>query len=137
MTSSSLVSTCRGRSGRIRTVFAVAAILAMLAIPATALASAFSVKATFPKGNPTAGKAWPISLKVTKGKQKLSGSVKYDFVIPGITSRTRNGHAFKGGVYRDKLKFPKAAVGIKIDLYVIVKTKDGTVKVEHTVTTRS
>jgi hypothetical protein len=137
MKSTSLARNLGSKSGRIRAIIALAAVLAILAVPATALAAAFSVKATFPKSNPVAGKSWPISLKVTKGKKKLSGSVKYNFVIPGITTESRPGHSFKGGVYHDKLKFPKQAIGIKIDLYVIVKTGDGTVKVEHTVTTRS
>lgn len=126
-----------GRRGRIRAAITTIVLIALLAIPAVALASSFSVHATFPKSQPVAGKPWPIELKVTKGKTKLSGSVKYKFVIPGVYSTTRKGHKFKNGMYKDKLTFPSSSVGITIDLHVLVTTKYGTESVVHKVTTKS
>jgi len=123
--------------GHIRTALATLVVVAALALPAAALAAGLSVKSTFPKSNPVANKLWPISLKVRDGGKKLSGTVHYNFLFEGAQVSTQKGHSFTGGTYTDKLKFPKKAEGITLTLQVVVVTKDGTKKIDHTVTTKA
>ena len=113
------------------------AVLAALMFPAGALAGgAFTVKAHFPNHTPIANQKWWITLDVTKGKTKLSGSVHYQFLFSGSVVSTQPGHKFKNGVYKDGLKFTSPAVGQQLTLAVIVTTKYGTKTIDWTVTTK-
>jgi hypothetical protein len=126
------------RPDHLRSRAAVAAVagVAALAFPASALAATFTVSAHFPNHTPIANKKWPISLEVTKGKTKLSGSVKYEFEFGGAVVSKQPGHKFTGGVYKDNLKFLPAGVGQPLTLVVLVTTKYGTKRIDWAVTTK-
>ncbi len=111
-------------------------VLAVLALPASASAATFTVKPHFPNHTPIAGKKWPITLDVSKGKTKLSGSVKYEFEFGGSVVSHQPGKKFKAGVYKDQLTFPADAIGQPLTLVVLVTTKDGTKSVDWAVTTK-
>jgi hypothetical protein len=121
---------------RRRTTVAAAAGVAALAFPAAALAGTFTVSAHFPNHTPVANKKWPIVLDVSKGKSKLSGSVKYEFELGPMVVSHQPGHKFTGGVYKDNLTFPSDAVGQGLTLVVLVTTKDGTKSIDWAVTTK-
>ena len=114
----------------------VLAVLA-LAVPSTASAAAFTTHLTAPNHTPTANKAWPIKITVTRGRSKLSGSVRYEFLYNGSVVSHQPGYSFKGGVYHDKLMFPSEAVGYPLTLRIIVTTKDGTVDINWAVKVRA
>lgn len=105
----------------------MAAVALGLAIPVAASAAAFTAHLTAPNHQPIANKRWPITVTVTRGRAKLSGSVRYEFAFNGQVVSHQPGHKFTGGVYRDKLLFPKKAVGYTLSLRVIVTTSYGTV----------
>lgn len=128
-------SSIRLRKVMARTGLTVA--LAALAFPATALAASFTVKAHFPNHTPIANVKWWITLDVTKGKTKLSGSVKYQFLFDGSVVSTQPGKKFKHGYYRDGLTFTSPAVGQPLTLVVEVTTKYGTKDVKWAVTTQA
>jgi len=121
---------------------AVAALVtvAVLALPASASAAPF--KAVLhapnhaPNHTPKVNTKWKITVDVTRGAAKLSGSVKYEFVFGGAVVGHQPGHSFTNGVYRDGLVFPASAVGMKLTLRTIVKTKYGTVTLPWTVMTQ-
>lgn len=119
-------------------VVPVGAILAVAALaPAASAAGAtFTVKAHFPNHTPIAGKHWPVTLDVTKGATKLSGSVRYEFEFDGSVVSHQPGHRFTDGVYKDEMTFPADAVGQPLTLVVLVTTKDGTKSVDWAVKTK-
>lgn len=122
------------RRGRVAAVALVAA--ALLALPASALAAPFKAVLHAPNHTPKANTKWKITVDVTRGRAKLSGSVKYQFVFDGAVVGRQPGHSFTGGVYHDGLVFPASAVGMKLTLRTIVKTKYGTVTLPWTVMTK-
>ncbi len=103
----------------------LAAIAATLALPATALAGGFTAHLYIGSHTPKVG-AQPITVTANHGKQKLSGNVNYRFLFQGQVVSTQPGHSFKGGVFKDKLLWPKRAVGHTITLQVVVSTRYGT-----------
>lgn len=103
------------------------ALAAALAVPANALAGGFTAHLYVP-GNthqPKVGN-WRIKVTATRGKQKLSGHVHYNFLFEGMVVSTQAGYSFKNGVYHDTLMWPKRAVGHTITLQVVVVTRYGT-----------
>lgn len=116
-------------------VLLMTALLAV--VPTSALASAFVAHLRAPNHLPTAGKSWPITATVTRGRTKLTGSVKYEFLYYGSVVSHQPGHSFKEGVYHDTLKFPKDAIGYPLTLRVIVTTHYGTADVDWAVKTRA
>ena len=108
-----------------------------LALPAPAAASSISAHLSAPNHAPIAGKKWYITVTISHGGQKLTGSVKYQFLFDGTVVSTQPGHSFKGDVYRDWLLFPKDAVGHPLTLRIVVKTNHGTVDLDWAVTTRA
>jgi len=142
------------RSGRIRGAVVVAGVVALLALPAAALAgSGFTLKMSAPNHHPIGDcpnnlkpaqtppkgcSSWPITLRVTKNGRKLSGKiVHYQFLFEGQVVSTqpagdpRNHWGdFSGGVFHDTLQFPYESVGHRVTLQVVVKTKYGTEHVD-------
>jgi len=108
-----------------------------LVVPASASAAAFTARLTAPNHTPTANKLWPITVTATRGRTKLSGSVRYEFLYSGSVVSHQPGHSFRGGVYHDTLKFPTESVGYPLTLRVIVTTKYGTVDLDWAVKTRA
>jgi hypothetical protein len=130
----------RARRAHVRSTLGVLtmAITALaLALPAPAAASSISAHLSAPNHSPIAGKKWYITVTISRGGRKLSGSVKYQFLVDGTVVGTQPGHSFKGGVYRDWLLFPKDAVGHPLTLRVVVKTNYGTVNLDWAVETRA
>jgi uncharacterized protein (DUF58 family) len=110
-----------------RLLLVLTGVIAALAVLApTALASGFTLHVKFPNHTPVAGKAWRITITATKGRQKLSGTIKYVFKTP-VGNMTRNATVkVKNGVAHDSLKFPGDAVGHKLPMSVVVTTRYGT-----------
>jgi hypothetical protein len=103
----------------------VVAALAVL-IPGSALASGFTAHVKFPNHYPVANKPWRITITANRGRQKLNGTIKYVFLTP-VGPMSRNATVkIKHGIAHDSLKFPGDAVGHKLGLNVVVKTRYGT-----------
>ena len=120
------------RSGSVVLVGLVVA----LALPALASAAPFTARLKAANHQPVANKNWPITVTVTRGRAKLSGSVRYEFLFNGTVEAHRAGHSFKHGVYHDSLVFPSAAIGHTLSLRVIVTTRYGTVRLPWWIKTR-
>ncbi len=106
-----------------------------LAAPASASAAAFTAHLKAPNHTPTMNRKWWITVTANRGRTKLSGKVRYDFVTSAGTF-SRPGHSFKHGVYRDWLRFPPASVGHRFTLRVVVSTRYGRVDLNWAVTPR-
>ena len=113
------------RARPLAVTIALAAALALAISAAPALAASFTAKISLPTHTPTVGDE-KITVTATRGSQKLSGSVRYQFLFEGQLVSKQPGGTFKNGVYHDKLIWPAEAVGHKITLQVVVKTKYGT-----------
>jgi hypothetical protein len=115
----------RIRNACLSSVLAVLAALAVMALPATALASGFTAHLHVPSHQPKVGK-WPLRVTATRGSQKPSGSVSFRFLLDGTQVSKQPGHSFTRGVYYDTLIWPKRAVGHPITLQAVVRTRYGT-----------
>ncbi|HWE09563.1 MAG TPA: hypothetical protein VG325_09415 [Solirubrobacteraceae bacterium] len=116
------------RSGRsvLRPAVVVVALVAALALPATAFAGGFTARLVVSTHQPRVG-LWPVTVTATRGRHKLSGDVYYRFLYNGTVVKSyESGGRFRNGVYHDKLNWPKQAVGHTITLQVVVQTKYGT-----------
>lgn len=109
----------------LRTTVSLLIVIGALALPASALAGGFKAVLHDSTHTPKVG-AQAISVTVTRGRQKLSGSIHYRFLLGKQVVSTRPGHKFTGGQFRDKLLWPADAVGHRITLQVVVQTKYGT-----------
>ncbi len=134
----SLDHSVRSLATRRRTLAAGLASAACLALPSAASAAkpSFTVISHFPNHAPIANKDWKLTLDVHRGKQRLSGSVRYAFEFAGAVVSRQPGHGFKKGVYRDTMRFPSSAVGEPLTLVVIVKTRYGTRNIYWQVNTK-
>ena len=127
---------CARAPRRGRMIVAAVVAVVLLALPASASAAPFKAVLHAPNHTPKVNTKWKITVDVTRGPTKLSGSVRYEFVFAGAVVGKQPGHRFTGGVYRDALVFPASAVGMKLTLLTIVKTKYGTVKLPWAVMTQ-
>ena len=101
-------------------------ITAIAVFAPSALASGFTLHVKFPNHTPVAGKAWRITITATRGRQKLSGTIKYVFKTP-VGNMTRNATVkVKRGVAHDTIRFPGEAVGHRLPMQVVVTTRYGT-----------
>ena len=100
-------------------------IAGLLVLPTSALAGGFKAHLFLSTHEPKVG-GQPIKVTATRGRQKLSGNVSFQFKFMGTTVSHKPGHNFRKGVYRDKLLWPRRAVGHTITLVVVVKTRYGT-----------
>lgn len=123
-----------GRRARRHVTPFVLALIAALALPAAALAASFKLTPHIANHAPIVNKKWPITVDVTKGTTKLSGSVTYQFLFSGSVVSTQKGHSFKDGVYKDSLDFPSNSLGQKLTLRIVVKTKNGTEHLDWAIT---
>jgi hypothetical protein len=105
--------------------------------PASAHAStAWYARMTVATHTPRVNQKVPVRIVVrTRSGRGLSGTVQYHFLYGGQVVGTRSCHDtgsvpchFKNGTYRDTLKFPARAVGIRVTFQAVVKTKLGTQK---------
>lgn len=127
----------RGRRGR-RGMRPVALALAItLALPATALAASFKITPHIANHTPTINVKWPIRLTVTKGKKKLSGSVRYQFLFQGSVVSNQPGHKFTHGVFKDTMVFPGNSLGQPLTLRILVTVPHyGTEHIDWAITTQ-
>ena len=128
--------TPRSRGTRTRRHLAAAALAATatLAMPATAMASTFKLTPHIANHTPIVKRLWPITIDVTKGTTKLSGSVKYEFLFGNMVVGHQPGHKFTKGVYKDTLTFTSPSIGQHLTLRILVKTKYGTEHLDWKVT---
>jgi hypothetical protein len=108
-----------------RGVLPLAVIVGMLALPGSALASGFTAHLFLATHQPKVG-IQPVKVTAVRGRQKLSGSVNYQFFLGKTMVSHKPGHSFRNGLFRDTLKWPAEAVGHTITLRVVVKTRYGT-----------
>lgn len=122
-----------------RLVVVALSVAALLTAPSAALAATgnFTAKLKAPNHTPIANSYWPITINVTKGKTKLSGNVNYQFLFGGQVVSKQKGHAFKNGVFTDRLCFPSSAEGHALKLGIVVKTSYGSKTLYWTLTTKS
>jgi hypothetical protein len=117
------------RSAHIRKSAGAIVVIAALGVaaisPGAAVASAFTSKLTIPTHTPKVG-GEKITVTAVKGSTKLSGTVSYNFLFDGQIVNKQPGGSFKHGVYHDTLLWPAEAVGHRVTLQVVVKTKYGT-----------
>jgi hypothetical protein len=95
---------------------------------AAASAAGFKITVRIANHTPVVGRRWPIELKVDKGRRRLSGTVRYQFMFAGVVVRTQPLHGafkFKHGIYRDDLVFPHQSVGQPLTLRFLVRTRYG------------
>lgn len=111
------------RTLRAQVLLVVAA--AALALPAGALAGGFTAHLQIGTHQPRVG-TQRLTVTATRGRTKLSGTVRYRFLYHGQVVSTQPGGRFRHGVYHDTLQWPKRAVGNTITLQVVVTTKYGT-----------
>lgn len=119
------------RLSRVGPAILAAVALAVLALAAPALAHAprFKIAVRIANHTPIADKPWPLELRITRGRRRLSGTVRYQFLFAGVVVRTQPQHGafrFRHGVYRDQLVFPAQAIGQPLTLRFLVKTRYGT-----------
>jgi hypothetical protein len=120
-----------------------------LAVVPTALGSgarasaSWTAKMTVPTHTPKAREAWPVKIVAkTVGGKKLRGTVQYHFLSMGQRVATAGCHPGKttacsfNGTYRDVVRWPVKAVGIKLTFQATVKTKLGTKNLNWWVKTR-
>lgn len=121
------MTSVRTSRSRLAVILAAAAATAALALPASALAARpFSAKLIIGTHQPKVGYQ-PLTVEAWKGTQKLSGTVRYQFLVQGLGVVGREpGGSFRHGVYHDKLKWPGRAVGHTVTVQVIVTTRYGT-----------
>lgn len=111
------------------------AIIATLALPATALAASFKITPHIANHTPTINKKWPVRLTVTSGKKKLSGTVKYEFLFEGAVVSHQAGRSFTRGVYNDTMLFPGQSLNQPLTLRILVTVpKYGTEHLDWKVT---
>ncbi|MGH2915304.1 MAG: hypothetical protein ACRDMX_09975 [Solirubrobacteraceae bacterium] len=105
--------------------------------PRATSAARFGVRLHAPNHTPTANRKWWITMYITRGRSKLSGSVRYEFLYNGTVVGHRPGIRFKRGYARDDLLFPDAAVGYPLTVRILVSTRYGTVDLNWAVRTRA
>lgn len=121
-------------------VFLVAA-PAGLATPAHE-STAWTARMTVPTHTPKARKAWPVKIVVRRGRTRLRGTVQYHFIYKGQVVSTAGCHPGKpdpcpfNGTYRDVVRWPVRAVGIRLTFQATVKTKLGTKNLNYWVRVR-
>lgn len=117
-------------------MFAGALVLTLaLALPSIALAAnPFSVKVSATTHTPLTCTTWWITVRVTKGSQKLSGQVThYDFLFGGQNvsgsepagDKANHYGDFTNGYFHDNIEFPSEAENEALTLQVWVNTKYG------------
>lgn len=118
---------------------------AALALPSGASAAGgWTAKMTVPTHTPKARAKWPVKIvvKTTSGR-RLSGTVVYHFIFGGQVVSTQgcipnkpHPCAFRKGVYRDLIRWPKRSAGYKITFQATVKTNLGTKNLNYWVKVR-
>jgi hypothetical protein len=108
-----------------RALLPLVVVAGILALPASALAGGFTAHIYLSTHEPRVG-GQPIKITATRGRQKLSGNVSYQFFYHGTMVSHKPGRALRNGVCRDRLLWPKDAIGHTITLRVVVKTRYGT-----------
>ncbi len=113
------------RFRRLRRILPAAVAILAVAWPAAALAAGFTAHLYAPTHQPRVGNM-RIKVTATRGRRRLSGTVRYRFLYNGVVVSRQPGGRFRNGVYRDTLTWPRRAVGRTITLQVVVSTRYGT-----------
>ncbi|HET9123533.1 MAG TPA: hypothetical protein VFN65_01460 [Solirubrobacteraceae bacterium] len=124
-------------SGRALRLLAVPAVLmsvssaaatapAVAAPPATA-AARFTARLHATTHRPRANTKWRITITATRGRQKLSGTVRYRYLYNGVQVGSSRGGSFRHGVYHDTIIWPSRSIGHPLTFEAVVRTRYGTV----------
>jgi len=124
------------RTARLRAALIALATVALLAVPTAAVAGGSFTAKFSANHTPIAGSYWYVAMTVNKGNAKLNGSVNYEFLSGGQVVSHQKGHAFKGGIFKDRLCFPALAVGHPLKLGIVVTTRYGAKTLYWAVTTK-
>ncbi len=119
-----------------RSLTTLAVLAAAAATPALAAAAPFTAHFHAADHAPKANVGWPVTVTATKGSKKLSGTVRYEFLLGTQVVSRQPGGPFKKGHYRDVMTFPAEAVGHPLILRAVVTTSYGTVRLPWKVTVR-
>lgn len=130
----------------------VVALLALLGFvfPATSggavhSSTGWTARMSVPTHRPKANRNWPVRIVVrTSGGRRLSGTVIYHFFYGGqlvSTQSCRPGHPrtpcrFSRGVYRDVVRWPARAAGVRLTFQATVRTRLGTRNLDYWVQVR-
>ncbi len=82
---------------------------------------------------PTVNKNWTYSISVTDAKgHKLGGTETTEYAFNGSVVGTEKPEnvPFKNGYYHDTIQFPARAIGIPLDVQVVVQTSIGSVTLD-------
>jgi hypothetical protein len=115
----------RSARSAIRPAVVLVALVAAFAVPATAVAGGFTARLIAHGHQPRVG-LWPLTVTATRGKQKLSGTVRYQYLVGRRVVTRRPGGTFRNGVWHDELNWPTQVAGHRFTLQVVVHTKYGT-----------
>lgn len=108
------------RAGAVTLLGPALALALMLTLPGSALAAGFKVTPHIANHTPIVNRKWPLRLTITRGRTKLSGSVRYEFMFDGSVVSHQPGHKFSHGVYRDTMIFPPNSLGEPLTLRILV-----------------
>jgi hypothetical protein len=100
--------------------------VAMLAAPSIALAGGFTAQLSAPTHRPKAGAPFRIEVTASRGSQRLSGTVRYQFYFDNQIVARKPGGSLTNGVFRDTLTWPASADGHNLWWQVVVTTRYGT-----------
>lgn len=99
-----------------------------LVLPAVALAAGFTARLSASTHQPRANTKWRITITAYRGRQALSGTVRYRYLYNGAQVGTGIGGSFRRGVYRDAIIWPTRAAGHLLSFQAVVTTRYGTVR---------
>ena len=127
----------RTERSRLRLCAVALGLVLILALPATALAASFKITPHISGHSPTINQKWPVRLTITRGKTRLSGTVKYEFLFQGSVVSHQPGHKFTHGNYTDTMIFPAQSLGEPLTLRILVTVpKYGTEHLDWSITTQ-
>ena len=108
-----------------RGIAVLVVVLGALIVPSAALARPFSSTLQAPSHRPHVGPE-RIRVTATHNGRGLCGTVSYVYYWKGQKVSQQPGGHFCNGVWKDTLRWPARAVGFRLTMGVVVKTRYGT-----------
>lgn len=120
-----LLGACGGGRGDRGTTAPNAATAGTSPAATTPTAAVVRVRVRVPGRRPVAGRPFPITVLASENGRPATGRISYGFVVAGQVVARRSNYRFRGGRFRDTLRFPTRAVGVPLTLRVFVTTRRG------------